>query len=179
MMNDFQNAIRALRRQPRFVGFVVLILGLGIGANCALFAVINSVFLRPLPYSDPEQIIEIQAPGVAHPLPQVRDAQSIAGAAAINPHGVDVEAANQLKNVLALQISSNLFNVLGVRPEFGRPLTANDAYQPVVVLSDRYWRKISGDTGIIGQTLTIDGVPHEVLTASKDGSCSTSTYPLP
>jgi hypothetical protein len=162
MMNDFQNAVRALRRQPRFVCFVVLILGLGIGANCALFAVINSVFLRPLPYSDPEQIIEIQAPGVAQLLPQVRDTQSIAAAATLTPYGWDVEAANQLKNVFGLKISSNLFDVLGVAPEFGRPLTANDAYQPVVVLSDGYWRKISGDPGIIGKTLTIDGVPHTV-----------------
>lgn len=154
-MEEVRSAWRTLRSRPGLTAFITIILGLGIGANCSLFTVINSLLLRPLPFQQVDELIEIQRPPQVFALEELRRAQSLTGVAAFHPRGFTIAGADGLRNFFGFRVSANLFDVLGVKAALGRTFQTGDEISPVVILGYDYWRAISGDPGIIGQTLTI------------------------
>jgi hypothetical protein len=161
LIHSLGHGTRILKAQPGFTAMVVLALGLGIGANCALFTVVNSLLLRPLPYRDAAELVEIAVP--RHPpLESFQAAQSFSGVARFVPWGHSVQGPQGATNTYGFFVSPNLFAVLGVDAAVGR-VFAPDETQGVVILGYDYWRRTSGDPSIIGQTLVLSGQPHTVV----------------
>jgi len=143
--------------------FVVLILAVGIGANCSLFAVVNRLLLRPLPYHSASELVEVGLPPRHVPIADLRRAQSFTGVAAISSRGFSIAGPEGVRNVYGHRVTGNLFDVLGVRAILGRTLIDADDSQPVVMLSYEYWRRTSGVPAIIGQTIVVNGENRAVV----------------
>jgi putative ABC transport system permease protein len=178
-MNDLKFALRQLRKSPGFAAIAIITLALGIGANTAIFSVINAVLLRPLPYPQPERLTLIRertklfdSGSVA--LPNYldwrasqrgftdlalfrRDDANLSGATS------DVEA----ERVGLARVTYNFLSVLGVPPELGRDFRESDDVphcKKVVLISDGLWkRRFGGSRDVIGQSVTLDGVQREII----------------
>lgn len=179
LIQDVRYGLRALRRTPAFTAIAVLTLALAIGANSAVFAVVNNVLLRPLPFHDPGRLFLVShiptnlpfelPPGLADRLyityrDNARSFESVGG---YNRIQVTLSGAGDAAIALGSRVSANFFSMLGVTPSIGRSF-ASDEEQPgrnhVVILSDRIWRqRFNSDKGIIGRTISIDGLPGEGL----------------
>jgi predicted permease len=162
VLDTLRHAIRVLRAQRIFAATVVLALALGIGANAALFSVVNSLLLRPLPYRNSDELVEIDLPQRRPPLEAFQSTQSFSGAASFVAWGHTVQTAQGVTNLYGFFVSPNLFSVLGVDAVVGRVFSA-DEKDAVVMLGYDYWRRTSGDPNIIGQALTISGRPHTIV----------------
>ena len=162
LFHSLRHGARVLTSQPGFTALVVLALGLGIGANCALFTVVNSLLLRPLPYRDAADLVEISLPQRRPPVEFFQAAQSFSGVADFVPWGHSVQGPQGAVNTYGFYVSPNLFTVLGVDAAVGRVFSSGEG-QSVVVLGYDYWRRSSGDPQIIGQTLTISGQAHTIV----------------
>ena len=160
--DSLRHAARVLRSQPAFTLTVVLALALGIGANCALFTVVNSLMLRPLPYSNTDELVEISLPQRRPPLEAFQSARSFSGVASVAPWGHSVQGPQGVTNLYGFFVTPSLFSVLGVEAAVGRVFSP-DEKDGVVILGYDYWRRTSGDPNIIGQTLTISGQPHTIV----------------
>ena len=160
--HSVRHAARVLARQPGFTVTVALALGLGIGANCALFSVVNSLMLRPLPYRDTARLVEIEMPQRRPPLEAFQAARSFSGVADFVPWGHTVQGPQGATNLYGFFVSPNLFSVLGVDAAVGRVFRPDERHS-VVMLGYDYWRRTSGDPGIVGQALTISGQPHTIV----------------
>jgi putative ABC transport system permease protein len=155
-----------------FTCVAILALGLGIGANTAIFSVINAVVLRPLPYGNPEQLVTVLHTGAkpvspANYLDLAAQNQSFANIAAAQWWEPNLMGHDQPEHLRGLQLTAQMFQVLGVRPMLGRTFNA-DEDQPgrehVVVLSHRLWqRRFGGDAGVIGQQVTFDGESFTII----------------
>ena len=176
VLHDLRYAVRQLRRAPGFAFTVVITLALGIGANIAVFTVLNGILLRPLPYARPDRIVTIEGAG-SQPnysltysnMLQLRD-----GVDAKLEFGAKfVELAEsvvgpggrfQIENS---EVNSGLMPMLGVQPMLGRGFCAEEndpGRNRVVLLSERAWRKLSnGDPQIVGKTLTIKEQAYTIL----------------
>ncbi|MGE3491090.1 MAG: ABC transporter permease [Vicinamibacterales bacterium] len=172
----FTYAFRTLRRQPTFVLVSVLTLALGIGANTAIFSVIKTVVLNPLPYEDPEKIAvlwEVNPEGNQGPvsIPTFedwqREAKSLESLAAYRHVDFSYKGTGDPQNVPGLRATPGLFNVLKSNAVLGRTFTADEAVpgaDRVVVLSHGFWtRVLAADRGIIGQIIQLDAVPFTVV----------------
>ncbi|MGB2717671.1 MAG: ABC transporter permease [Vicinamibacterales bacterium] len=162
IIDSLRHAARVVRAQPGFALTIVLALALGIGANCALFAVVNSLLLRPLPYRNTHELVEISLPQRRPPLEAFQTAQSLSGVASAVPWGHTVQGPLGATNMYGFFVSPNLFSLLGVQPAIGRVFSP-DEKDSVVILGYDYWRRTSGDPHIIGQVLTISGRPHTIV----------------
>jgi putative ABC transport system permease protein len=172
LIQDIRYGYRMLLKRPAFTFVVVLTLAVGIGANTAIFSVVNAVLLRPLPYKDSSQLYTVLHDGWKPVAPanffdwrnQNHVFESVAAAQVWGP---SLSGADRPETVKALQLSANMFRLLGVNPTYGR--TFNDGEdQPgndhVVVLSDRLWqRKYGKDPKIVGQQITLDGESYTVV----------------
>src|SRR5262245_32596464 len=123
---DLRHTLRVLRRSPAFTSSVVIALGLSIGANIALFTVINSLLLRPLPYDQVDSLVEISAGNVRMAAEEFAGAQSFTGAGSFTARGFDVLSREGQRFVYGNLVSANLFQVLGVRAAIGRTFSAAD-----------------------------------------------------
>ncbi|MDP3719452.1 MAG: ABC transporter permease [Acidobacteriota bacterium] len=172
----FTYAFRTLRRQPTFVLVSVLTLALGIGANTAIFSVIKTVVLNPLPYEDPEKIAvlwEVNPDGNQGPvsIPTFedwqREATSLESLAAYRHVDFSYKGTGDPQNVPGLRATPDLFKVLKSNAALGRTFTADEAVpgaDRVVVLSHGFWtRVLAADRGIIGQVIQLDAVPFTVV----------------
>ncbi|MGE3191111.1 MAG: ABC transporter permease [Vicinamibacterales bacterium] len=172
----FAYAFRALRRQPTFVAVAVLTLALGIGANTAIFSVIKTVVLNPLPYEAPEQIAvvwEVNPEGneerVSIPTYEdwKREAASLESVAAYRHVDFSFANAGDPQNVPGLRATPDLFEVLKARAALGRTFVPDEATvgnDRVVVLSHGFWsRQFGADPGIVGRTIQLDSVPFVVV----------------
>ncbi|MDP2389082.1 MAG: ABC transporter permease, partial [Acidobacteriota bacterium] len=172
----FTYAFRTLRRQPTFVLVSVLTLALGIGANTAIFSVIKTVVLNPLPYEDPEKIAvlwEVNPDGNQGPvsIPTFedwqREATSLESLAAYRHVDFSYKGTGDPQNVPGLRATPDLFRVLKSNASLGRTFTADEAVpgaDRVVVLSHGFWtRVLAADRGIIGQVIQLDAVPFTVV----------------
>jgi putative ABC transport system permease protein len=175
LRQDIRYAIRRLIKSPAFTVVSLLTLALGIGANTAIFTVVNAVLLQPLPYPDPHQIV-----GVYHLSEGRRTTMSgpnFTDLKRLNTTLQDVAAYTRSRTILTGQgepvrldgaeVSASLFELLGVRPQLGRPFRA-DENQPgktrVAILSHDLWQQRFGaKEGIIGSRITLDGTAHEVV----------------
>lgn len=169
--HDARIAWRGLRRSPGFVALAVLCLALGIGANAAIYSVINAVLLRPLPFTDPARLVRVwptaaAPPGVYEILR--RDSRAYSGLAGFgDAHKVSATGSGAPVRYTVSDVTANLFDVLGVRPALGRTFVSGDntaGQNNVAVLSYGVWRDHYGaNTGVIGTTLTIDGVARTIV----------------
>jgi len=189
LSQDLRYAWRQLRRDPGFTAIAVLTLALGIGANSAIFSVVDAVVLHPLPYRDPKQLvlvkeripmaspepIPVSAPDVVQ---LQRENQVFTGAAAFSATGFDLSGQTAPERVVAERVNANLFSVLGTEPAVGRAFSA-DEDQPghlVAMLSYGLWqRRFGSDAHIIGQTITLDRFPYTVVGVMP----KTFSFPLP
>ncbi|HKP81263.1 MAG TPA: ABC transporter permease [Pyrinomonadaceae bacterium] len=172
MLNDLRYGFRMIIKHRMVTCVAVLALGLGIGANTAIFSIINAVVLRPLPYGDPERLVTILHEGSNPVAPAnyfdlAAQNQSFAGIAAAQYWEPNLTGRDQPEHLRGLKLTAQMFQVLGVSPALGRTFNP-DEDQPgrdhVVVLSNQLWqRRFGGQPGIVGQQVTIDGEIHTII----------------
>lgn len=175
---DVRYAVRALRKSPGYGLVVILTLALGIGANSAVFSVMNPYFFRPLPYADAGRLVQVghvdRSSGFTWARfspPQVRDfrerSRTVEDMAAYHYRSVNVTGPEGPERVTAGIVSDNLFDVLGTEPQLGRTFVGGEggpAGARVVVLDHALWqRRYAGDPGVVGRLVDLDGEPHEVV----------------
>ena len=154
VLQDVRYALRALRSSPGFAAIAILSLALGIGANTAIFSLINAVILKTLPVSHPEQLVELgmkTEDGLSFTNPvweQVRDRQDVfSGAFAYSPTRLDLAMGGEVRNANASWVSGDFFRTLGVNPLLGRTIAADDDKRgcPVIgLLSYDFWQREFG-----------------------------------
>jgi predicted permease len=169
---DLRYAIRSLARTPGFTLAVVLTLGLGIGANTAIFSVVRGVLLRPLPHRDGERLVylrqSIDGPGgenIVFSVPEINDfregAKSFAGIAEYSSMTYTLEGKEEAVRMNVGLVTGNYFGVMGLSPVAGRLLNAGDDgtnVPPVMVLTHEYWMKrFGGDPRVIGTDVRLGG----------------------
>ena len=167
---DLRHAVRALRRAPGFTAVAVLTLALGIGANSAIFAVVDGVLLRALPYREPATLLSVWT-GRSHSkaeFARIRErARAFAEIAAVgNDAGFSLSGHGEASRVTGAHISAGLLPLLGVIPSIGAGISAAHeapAAEPTVILSDALWRtRFGADPSVIGQSIELDGRAHMV-----------------
>ena len=180
MLSDLRFALRQLKRSPGFAVAAVLTLALGIGANTAIFSLMDSIMLRPLPFPQQDRLMRIgyvSAEGgdpSNSPFPKgwIRAlGEHSSSFEAVSAFGPDAESnvgdANSADRVSGAEVMANALDALGLHPVAGRFFTADDAlssHDPEVVLSYGYWRQhFAANPEIIGQTLRIDGISRRVV----------------
>ncbi|MGH9599641.1 MAG: ABC transporter permease, partial [Terracidiphilus sp.] len=173
---DLRFALRQLRKAPGLSLLAVLTLALGIGANTAIFTVIQGVLLRPLPYAHSNRLVFI-GPSSARAsfgstswldYRDIRDqSKLLEQVAGYSPDLGVIESQDGSESVAAPRVTTNLFSMLGTRPLLGRTFTAaeGEAGGPqAAILSEGLWRSsFHSDPAIVGKTVTIDGVAHTVV----------------
>ncbi len=176
-LQDIRYGLRQLRGSPGFTAAATLTLALGIGANTAIFSVVDAVVLRPLPYKDPNRLVMLkESIPLASPdpipvcAPDVvqfqRQNQVFESVAAFRGGQFDLAGEGEPERITAERINSNLFSLLGVQPLLGRAFTTEED-QPghsLAILSYPLWqRHFSGNSGVIGRTVTLDRQPYTVI----------------
>jgi putative ABC transport system permease protein len=180
LIQDLRFALRQMANKPGFTVVVVLTMALGIGANAAIFSVLDAVLLRPLPYSRPDQLIKVWSrfTGIGLPndqnavsAPEFRDFKqlnhSFNDLAAIQSGSVNLGVKGSPQRVVGASVSPGLFPMLGAQALIGRTFLEEEA-QPgrdhEVVLSYGIWRRVfGGKPNVVGSTIDIDGVPMSVV----------------
>ena len=177
-MKDFRYALRQLLRQPGFTILAVVALALGIGANTVLFSAINTLFLRPLSYPQPEQLVRVWGSFPERGLDRAnvswprytawRDQQqSFTDFSAQSFTGFTLTGRGDPENLNGVRVTENFFRTLGVQPLLGRVFNP-DEDRPgganVALLSYAFWQKrFGGDQNILGQAITLNGTPFTVI----------------
>ena len=184
MRQDVLYALRHLRKNPGYTLVTVLTLALGIGANTAIFSVVNGVLLKPLPYPDSSRLIYItsQFPGLgfdqfwvsAPEFVEFRERnQSFQEVGGYRAGAVNLGTADQPRRVNSALVTSELMPVLGVAPLRGRQFTRADTLpgaEDVAVLSSEVWRSaFGGDESIVGRVVPVDGVPTRIVGVMPPG----------
>ncbi|HTH64591.1 MAG TPA: ABC transporter permease [Gemmatimonadales bacterium] len=179
LAQDLRYGWRALRRTPAFTAVAVATLALAIGANSAVFTVVNSVLLAPLPFRDPGRLYAASylpadlpfelPPGLDDRLyleyrGHVSRFEQVAG---YQRQALTLSGAGDATRLAGARASANFFEVLGVQPALGRAFTPQEdqaGTDQVVILSDRLWRtRFNGDRSVLGATITLDGIPRTVI----------------
>ncbi|HXU38902.1 MAG TPA: ABC transporter permease [Blastocatellia bacterium] len=178
IIHDIRYGLRTMRKTPGFTAVAVIALALGIGANTAIFSVVNALLLKPLPYKDAERLVLIwhtypklkldQASVSAPSYVEYRDmTRSFDGVATATEWSVNLTGAGEPERLQGARVSYNLFSTLGVLPVAGRSFLSEED-QPgknrVVVLSYGLWqRRFGGDPGLVGRTIMLDGNSYDVV----------------
>ena len=177
LIQDLCYGARTLRKSPGFTLVAVLTLALGIGANTAIFSVINAVLLKPLPFKDPSRLVQLwetePAPG-NFPLtgPDYLDWQAqnttLESSALYSwPRSFNASSSGEAQPVMAVTTQANFFTVLGVSPAMGRTFAPGEdqaGKNKVVVISNGFWKKFFASRGdVIGQTIALNSEPHTVV----------------
>jgi putative ABC transport system permease protein len=175
-LQDLRFAVRLLWKSPGFTAVAIVALALGIGANTAIFSVVNSVLLRPLPYRDADRMAIVwetnKAQGWGRMGPSgpnyldFRDqSKSFEDLALLEQGTGTVTGFGEPRQVPALRVSTNFLPVLGVRPTLGRNFAPAEGWnQRVVILSDTLWNQLFGrDPNVIGKKVMADDIPYTVI----------------
>src|SRR5437763_3920795 len=175
-MNDLRFAFRKLWQSPAFTFIAILTLALGIGLNTAIFSLINDLFLRSLPFKEPERVIHMYSNArernlleLAVSIPRFqhyREAQKIFdGFGGENGLPFTLTGLGDPVQLFGGKVTSNYFDVLGVRPIRGRNfLPEEEENADVAMVTENLWRKrMGGDANVIGRSITLDGVPHTIV----------------
>ncbi len=181
---DLRFAARGLWRSPGFTAITVATLALGIGANTAIFSVVNAVLLRPLAYRDPAQLVALRGVVEVRGLNDVRNSApeyqdfrgeipALADVAAAWPININLTALGDPERIQAAVVSSNYFQVLGAAPALGRDFTADDDQGRigyVVIISwDLFQHRFGGDRSVIGKTVRLDDDPMTIVGVMPPG----------
>ena len=178
LLQDLRYAIRTLLKQPAFTLVALLTLALGIGANTAIFGIVNAVLLRPLPYHEPDRIVLLWShwtnwtktwlsePELADYQRQARSLEHVAAFSSTSFNLTGGPGSEPLR-VLAAQVQSGMFAALGATPIAGRVFTADEdrpGHERVVMLTEGLWRSQFGsDPSIVGRTIDLDATPYTVV----------------
>jgi len=176
LRQDVRYGIRTLLKSPGFSLLAALTLALGIGANTALFSVVNGVLLKPLPYPHPEQLVSLfeSKPhfekGSFSYLNFVdfqRQNRTLGAIAAYRQTGLSLTGSGDAEQLRAQMVSADLFSILGIRPLVGRTFNDDEdrlGTTKVVMLSTELWkRKFGGMPDVIGRSITLDGDSYVVV----------------
>ncbi len=176
LLQDIRYAFRVLAKSPGFAAIAVLTLALGIGANTALFSVVNGVLLNPLPYPQPQRLFSIYTrsstfanSSIAYPnfLDWQRDNSSFSALGAYRGDSFNMTGTGEPERLRTEMVSADFFSILGVRPVIGRLFTAQDDHAggaPVVLLSEGFWkRRFGGSPQILSQSLSLNGTAYSVI----------------
>jgi putative ABC transport system permease protein len=169
LWQDLRYAVRMLAKSPGFTAIAVLTLALGIGANAAIFSLVNAVLLRPLPYANPAQLVDVSeakagvvGAGVSYPaFVELRDhSRAFTSVAGLAGHALTLTGHGEPADVSTLAVTPEFFSLFGTKPLLGRALSPQDGERgaaPVVVLSEQLWRsRFGADPGIAGTSITLD-----------------------
>src|SRR6266480_4906943 len=177
LAQDIRYALRVLAKNPAFTIIAVIALALGIGANSAIFSVINAVLLRPLPFKHPEQLVMVwenaahlgfprNTPSPANFLDWQKQAQSFTGMAAMTERSFNLTGTGEPERLDGRRVSGNLFDLLGAPPLLGRAFVPVDDKpgSHVVLLSYSLWqRRFGSDPNVIGRAVTLNGESYTVV----------------
>jgi len=180
LLQDARFALRQMLQKPGFTALVVITMALGIGANAAIFSVLDAVLLRPLPYAKPDKLIKVwtRFTGIGAPNdqnwispPEFRDFQqlnhSFSDMAAMSADSVNLGLKGSPQRVLGAAVSPSLFGILGAKPMLGRTFLAEEAQpgrEKEVVLSYGLWQRVfAANPRVVGSTVDIEGVPMTVV----------------
>ncbi len=176
LFQDLRFALRSLRKSPGFAAAAILILALGIGANTAIFSLLDAVVLHPLPgVSRPEALVDFSGNTVSYPwYREVREgtASSLSGLAAWRVRDMSLSGGAAAERIGGGIVSGNYFDVLGARPALGRLLAPADEQsgEPVVVLGHRLWKQRFGaDPAVVGKSVPLNGAPFTVIGVAPEG----------
>ena len=179
ILQDLRYAARALRKSPGFTLVAALTLALGVGANTAIFSVVNAVMLRPLPFAEPDRLVRIWESNVergwptfavSHPnfLDFRAQADSFESMAAINNAGFTMTSNGEAEIVLGLQVTATFLPTLKIAPALGRNFLDEEdrpgGNTRVVLLGDGFWRRAFGaDPSVVGRTITLNSQPYTIV----------------
>lgn len=177
MTADVNHALRGLRKQPAFAAVCIVTLALGIGANTAIFSVVNAVLLRPLPYADAHELVQIWETNpdadrwgdwASYPdfADWERDTTTFDAMAAFRYGRLRLTGGDYPEMLVSVRTTPNLFSVLRVAPILGRgflPAEGREGQGDVAVLSYGLWRRFGADRAIVGRTIPLEGRPHLVV----------------
>ena len=183
-LQELRYGARRLRLSPAFTTIVVLTLALGIGANTAIFSVVNAVLLRPLPYREPDQLVTIEhfypslnaleAPVSALGFTEYRDqTRSFEGVAVQSGLGANLTGFGDPERLQASRVTGQYFSTLGISAARGRTIVPGEdepGRDRVVVLSDALWHRLfAGDPAAVGKTLQLNGVTYDIIGVMPPG----------
>jgi putative ABC transport system permease protein len=173
---DLRFAFRGFRRNPAFTAVAVLTLALGVGVNAAVFTVVQSVLIRPLPYSEPERVVMVYTVGSFGPFSwtdgpfadpdylELRKLGAFSELAAFHTTEAAMSGSGEPVRAVHSQVTGSLFPLLGVPPTLGRVFGAEEDASAVAILSDALWRaRFGADPAVIGRVENVDGVPHTIV----------------
>lgn len=180
LLNDLRLSARALAREPGIAAATLLTIALGVGANTAIFSVVNGVLLQPLPFPEPERLVTVHetitTAGQSYPSLPVNawhytwwrgHARSFENVAAADMVSAVLTGAGEPEQLDAARVSANLFQTLGVTASLGRVFTTGEdeaGRHQVVLISHALWkRRFNADPSLIGRTVHIDSQPHAVI----------------
>jgi predicted permease len=187
LLRDFRYSLRSLRKSPVFLSVAVLSLALGIGANTAIFTLINQLILQPLPVRDPEQMVMLAGRGnhyggnngadrISYPMyREIRDQNQVfSGMFCTYPGTVSASFQGATELIGADFVSGNYFPVLGIGAAIGRVFTASDDLvqggHPLAVLSYGYWRaRFGADPAVLGKPIVVNGRSLTIIGVSQAG----------
>src|SRR6185369_4991405 len=178
---DFRFGLRALRRSPGFAIGAILVLALGIGANTAIFSIVNAVLLRPLPYEDPSRLVQVwhvppakSFPGItlfsvspANYLDWQAQSSSFDSMAIYGGRSLTFGGKDQPEMLQASNVAPEFFSVLRARPLLGRMFSREEnrpGSNHVILLGYKVWRdRFGADPNIVGRDITLDSQPYSVV----------------
>jgi putative ABC transport system permease protein len=174
---DMQYGLRILRKNPAFTAIAVIALALGIGANSAIFSVVNAILLKPLPYKNPDQLVMIweeathlgfpkDTPPPANFLDWRQQSTVFDGMAATSYRSFNLTGAGEPERLDGRRVSANLFDFLGVKAIIGRTFVPQEDKPgtKVVLLNESLWQgRFGGDPSVIGRALNLNGEPYTVI----------------
>ncbi|HKP84834.1 MAG TPA: ABC transporter permease, partial [Blastocatellia bacterium] len=178
LFQDVQYGVRTLLKNPGFTAVAVIALALGIGANTAIFSVVNAVLLRPLPFDEPDKLVMVWEKRMA--LGRVRNVASAPDfvdwraqntvfddMAAYFNNGFNITGVDEPERIQGVAVSSGFFSVLRAQPKIGRAFAADEdqpAAEPTVIISNGLWqRRFAADPNIIGKTITLNDRSRTVV----------------
>ncbi|MFZ0917853.1 MAG: ABC transporter permease, partial [Candidatus Udaeobacter sp.] len=177
LQQDLRYGLRTLAKNPAFTSIAIIALALGIGANSAIFSVVDAVLLRPLPFKQPEQLVMLwenaahlgfpkNTPSPANFLDWQKQASAFSGMAAMDERSFNLTGVGEPERLDGRRVSANLFELLGVPALLGRTFVPDDDRPGthVVLLSYSLWqRRFGSDPGIIGRALALNGESYTVI----------------
>ena len=175
-MNDLRFALRQLRRSPGFTALAVITLAIGIGMNTAIFSLIQDLFLRGLPFSEPDRVVRVYGEWKERDLKQLpfsipkfwhyRDGQTVFSSIAADwGNGYIMTGMGEPVQLLGGNVTANYFDLLGIHPILGRNfLPEEESKGDVVLVTESFWRKrFNSDPTVLGRSITLNGVPTTIV----------------
>jgi predicted permease len=176
LLQDIRYGLRILAKSPAFAAIAILTLALGIGANTALFSVVNGVLLNPLPFSQPDRLVAIyerspqfEKQSISYPnfLDWLRDNRSFSRMAAFRQDDFDLTGMGTPQRVAVEMVSASFFPLLGVKPQIGRnflPQEDEVGGRPVALLSDGFWHsKFGASRDVLGRSITLNSTDYTIV----------------